>query len=669
MPSLNSCICSFVGLFLVSSILLLFSPLQAGTPVNGKQPVSLFVDSIRSAGKLAAKNTVLPNESVRALQATKRFRKVTLNPEAILPGELAAGDKLNLALFDDVNRLATVDRMSIDVNGVYTIRASIDNTDFGYFILSASQDGTLASIAIPEKNMEFHISHRKKLSGHVLQEIHPKRKDVIVDGQPLTSADEQSTDQGVFGLAEEPFTEQTTIDMMVVYTPAAKSWADSSATSIHNVISLAMQKSQLVLDNSQAGINLRLVHSAEVNYSESGDSEEDLSRLQEYDGYMDRVHEWRDTYDADLVALFARVEDYGGIAYDTSTGGTPEYGFSLIRAQQATNSYSLIHELGHNMGADHHKDQTYQPGPGLYDYSAGWRWTGDDGGKYCSVMTYESGEYFFDGVSHDHVPYFSNPHIFYQAVSTGHVTDGDNARTLEEIKGVIADYRTSSCTYTISPTSRQFDSNGGTQNVSVKASSSFCSWSVMESLSWASVLPTNSTGDAVVAVTVDSHTGPSRNGTVSIAGKSFLIIQDADMDGDGLTDSLEETTCTDPNDADSDDDGIWDGLEDANQNGVVDLGETDPCDIDTDDDGIQDGTELGYTLDNAGQDTDTGIFQPDLDPNTTTDPLDADTDGDGIDDGQEDVNANGRVDAGEDDPTVTNPQNKTMPWLMLLLGD
>ena len=123
--------------------------------------------------------------------------------------------------------------------------------------------------------------------------------------------------------------------------------------------------------------------------------------------------------------------------------------------------------------------------------------------------------------------------------------------------------------------------------------------------------------------------------------------------------------CLDANDADTDDDCIPDGVEDANHNGVLDPNETDPCNRDTDGDGIQDGTELGYTLSDANPDTNTNIFQPDLDPSTTTDPLDDDTDNDGLPDGQEDANHNGRLDQGE-----THPNReiiKAMPWIPLLL--
>ena len=144
---------------------------------------------------------------------------------------------------------------------------------------------------------------------------------------------------------------------------------------------------------------------------------------------------------------------------------------------------------------------------------------------------------------------------------------------------------------------------------------------------------------------------------------TFTLSQD--NDGDGLTNALENATCTDPDDADSDDDGIFDGLEDANLNGEVDDGETDPCNSDTDGDGIQDGTEIGLTSEDIGPDTDSGAFIPDADPTTTTDPTLADSDGDGMSDGEEDTNHNGRVDEGEKDP---NKKRVTaQPFIPLLL--
>ena len=147
-----------------------------------------------------------------------------------------------------------------------------------------------------------------------------------------------------------------------------------------------------------------------------------------------------------------------------------------------------------------------------------------------------------------------------------------------------------------------------------------------------------------------------------------------DTDGDGLSDGIEDAnhdgvidpTETNPCDADSDDDGILDGNEDKNHDGIIDTtaGETDPCNPDTDGDGIYDGTEIGLTAPQDPQATDQsqGYFVPDADPSTTTDPTNPDTDGDGVSDGQEDANHNGRVDAGETDPS----DNSSRPTIILL---
>jgi hypothetical protein len=111
-----------------------------------------------------------------------------------------------------------------------------------------------------------------------------------------------------------------------------------------------------------------------------------------------------------------------------------------------------------------------------------------------------------------------------------------------------------------------------------------------------------------------------------------------------------------------------DGEEETNKNGAKDSGETDPCRLDTDNDSIQDGTELGLTLNDIGSDTRTAIFQPDLEPSTNTNPLDEDSDNDGLSDGEEDLNRNGRVDAGETDPSFLAAG--TLPAILsLLLGD
>ena len=168
---------------------------------------------------------------------------------------------------------------------------------------------------------------------------------------------------------------------------------------------------------------------------------------------------------------------------------------------------------------------------------------------------------------------------------------------------------------------------------------------------------------------IDPNNRDTDNDGIQDGTELGLILSDVGFDTDlNIFEPDQDTTShTDPFDADTDDDGIPDGVEDTNHNGLVDEGETDPCNSDTDSDGIQDGTELGYTLDGLGTDTDLDSFQPDLDPSTHSNPLLEDSDGDGIFDGDEDRDHNGRVDAGEGDPN--KKQAVALPFIPLLLLD
>jgi uncharacterized repeat protein (TIGR01451 family) len=125
-----------------------------------------------------------------------------------------------------------------------------------------------------------------------------------------------------------------------------------------------------------------------------------------------------------------------------------------------------------------------------------------------------------------------------------------------------------------------------------------------------------------------------------------------DSDGDGLSDATETFIGTNPNDADSDDDGVIDGAEanptaDTDGDGLINA-----LDPDSDNDGLFDGTEAGITTPDADTDVAKGFFVPDADPTTTTSPVDPDSDDGGVSDGNEDTNHNGKVDAGERDPTA-----------------
>ena len=83
------------------------------------------------------------------------------------------------------------------------------------------------------------------------------------------------------------------------------------------------------------------------------------------------------------------------------------------------------------------------------------------------------------------------------------------------------------CSFSISPISKTYSSDGGNHLVSVDASSSTCSWTASENLSWVSLSSTSGIGSGDITVSVDANAGPARTGSVAIAGETHTISQGA----------------------------------------------------------------------------------------------------------------------------------------------
>ena len=410
---------------------------------------------------------MVPDVIIEPLRPAIRYRVVEPNPALGDVAGLTKNQGLLLNLFEDVLLDARIESVDLNRMGTTTVRATLDKFPLGFLVATTSSNVMKVSVDVPEKNQRYLILHDQQLQKYQLLELDMEAIDYIgTCNQKMPTLDFSSSASSTKAGTEIDFPahksltedDPAVVAVMVVYTPAARSWAGDApgqSTNINNTIAQAMSRANLTAVNSQIGLTFDLVHSAEVNYTESGDSTIDLDRLTFYEGFdpfdfedgppwfMDEIHEWRDTYCADLVVLLSRVSDVGGVAWLlTNEDGIPELGFSITRVQQAGTSFTMTHEMAHNMGSHHHKEQSSQPGPGLFPYSAGWRWVGSDGGRYASVMSYESGSFFSDGLSHNRVAHFSNPLVQHLGAPTGHVVNGDNARTLRKIKHVIAAYRT-----------------------------------------------------------------------------------------------------------------------------------------------------------------------------------------------------------------------------------
>lgn len=409
-----------------------------------------------NSGNLKNNQPVLANDypSILLKKDSKRSRYFDYNKNLKNITLENIGDTLLLDFFSDKTYKAVIINVTKDIDGIIGITSQITNTKFGYCYISVSDKGITLSGELPTTDEHFfaaHINGNTYLSESTMSNM---KKNELENSDPIIPKTNSSNNKSINYntlvksannsiSVNNDINEDITIDLLVVYTFAAERWAysDYSVSDIDDLINIAIQKSNLALANSNTGITFRVAHKHKTDYIESNTSE-DLYRLQKVgDGYLDEVHTLRSKYKADIVVLIPEVDFTGGVAYLLNDEeGFPTWAFALTRVQQTSFTYTLVHEIGHNMGCGHHKAQSTQPGPGIFPYSAGWRGTTQQSTKYATIMTYEEGSYFPDGQNHIRIPYFSSPEITFEGVTIGNVDDGNNTLTLKQTKHVTSQY-------------------------------------------------------------------------------------------------------------------------------------------------------------------------------------------------------------------------------------
>lgn len=84
------------------------------------------------------------------------------------------------------------------------------------------------------------------------------------------------------------------------------------------------------------------------------------------------------------------------------------------------------------------------------------------------------------------------------------------------------------CTYTMGLSGATYSASGGIGSVSVKVTDSRCAWTAISNASWITVTSDGYvTGNGTVVYSVAVNTGAARVGTITIAGKTFTINQNA----------------------------------------------------------------------------------------------------------------------------------------------
>jgi hypothetical protein len=209
---------------------------------------------------------------------------------------------------------------------------------------------------------------------------------------------------------------KNTIRVLVPYSSAITKTISTSA--VISAIDLAVANMNTDLQRSAVPVKVVLAGTVAENYTYDGKDpsstaiDNALSRIENpSDNVLDHVHAVRYDDKADLVCFLINEVDStnSGVGYILASPNYAfncTYGFSVITFSYLNSGRTFSHELGHNLGCDHDRQNanstTGAAAKGTYAYSYGYRFTGKNGVQYRDIMSYPPGQV---------IAYFSNPNL------------------------------------------------------------------------------------------------------------------------------------------------------------------------------------------------------------------------------------------------------------------
>jgi len=345
----------------------------------------------------------------------------------IAPSALQS-DRLRLELFPDTVVQADVVSRQLDDDGLLSWTGLVPGQPLSS--VTFVQTGSVLQGSIRMDDAAYSIEPAAGTPLHTIRQVNPEppgeeRVPMVRPVEPRADA----LDSIATG-----FDDGSTIDVLVVYTPAARAAAGGSDDAIRARIVLGVTETNTAYANSGVVQRLRLVSAELVNYSE-GDIGQDLERVTDpADGFIDAVHARRDQVGADLVSLVVdNPTGSCGVAWMMQTPSlafAPD-AFSVTAYDCISPNYTFGHEIGHNMGAAHAPDDPNVPP--AYPYAYGYK---DPASQFRTVMAYNCRT-----ISCPRILHFSNPAVAYAGRPTGTPEQHNNALALSNTRTIVANFR------------------------------------------------------------------------------------------------------------------------------------------------------------------------------------------------------------------------------------
>ena len=353
-----------------------------------------------------------------------------LQAAEVLLNPFSEAVEIDLNLFEGYEFTALFDRKEVHPSGAEIWVGHLHNEPLSYIILSTVEGITWGKLQTQNGEI-FLIKPIAASTRYQLIQIAPGHlgnEDCQLEKTlppPVDSIGGGNATEKVVGVCDAGSTcSAITLDLLIVYTPAAKTALGGTDAAAQAAIALAVAELNTVCANSGVTHDYALAHTEEVSYTESGSFSTDLDHLEDAaDGVIDEVYDMRDYYYADLVAMVLENGGcgLGNVNVDPSTYYSSA-AFSVVRDDCMTGNLSLSHEFGHNMGFRHDRYAYSSIPSNVCDYAWGWvnpgAFTGGSSERWRTVMAYNA-ECFDAGFNCTRIPHWSNPAVNYNGDPTG----------------------------------------------------------------------------------------------------------------------------------------------------------------------------------------------------------------------------------------------------------
>ncbi len=342
---------------------------------------------------------------------------------------LDAGDDLTFNVAPDVDIVGTLDD--------HTTHDAYDSwtgslADGGFFTLVRA--GSALRVHVASSSGTYDITQDKGTPARV-DEVVPAELDETTDHRsdaltPPTSADSRRPGNTPPATGDSG----AVIDMLIAFTPQAVAEL-GGVPQAQAVAATVVEQTNIIFTNSQIPTQVRLAATTvTVQNQVSGDLYAELDALtSKVDGIYDELHTLREQFHADQVSLV------GASATGTACGlgwlGGPESLAFTATEIRCLSIYTVTHELGHNLSAEHDvypsvaRSNRVPDAAGLVNLAAQWR----------TVMAYVDA-CTSAGLTCNRIPYFSNPNVAYNGAPTGTPT-ANNARVITAYAPTVANFR------------------------------------------------------------------------------------------------------------------------------------------------------------------------------------------------------------------------------------